>query len=41
LGCSGIWGWCFDSVFITSLLVLFLDFHSKNYSNKNEAKKNI
>ena len=41
LGCSGIWGWCFDAVFITSLLVLFLDFRSKNYSNKNEAKKKI
>ena len=40
-GCSGIWGWCFDAVFITSLLVLFLDFHSKNYSIKNEAKKKI
>ncbi|XP_050210424.1 uncharacterized protein LOC126660791 [Mercurialis annua] len=34
-GCSGILGWYFDAVFIASLLVLFLDFHSKNYSKKN------
>ncbi|KAJ4839091.1 hypothetical protein Tsubulata_037196, partial [Turnera subulata] len=38
-GCSGIWGWCFDAVFIASLLVLFLDFHSKNYSNKVKGDK--
>ncbi|OAY44902.1 putative elongation of fatty acids protein DDB_G0272012 [Manihot esculenta] len=38
-GCSGILGWCFDAVFITSLLVLFLDFHSKNYS-KQKTKGN-
>ncbi|XP_048231368.1 elongation of fatty acids protein sre1-like [Ricinus communis] len=38
-GCSGILGWYFDAVFIASLLVLFLDFHSKNYSKK-KAKGN-
>ncbi|XP_012071355.1 putative elongation of fatty acids protein DDB_G0272012 [Jatropha curcas] len=38
-GCSGIMGWCFDAVFITSLLFMFLDFHSKNYS-KEKTKGN-
>lgn len=36
-GCSGVWGWAFNVVFYTSLLLLFLDFHRKNYgasSNK-------
>ncbi|GAV61128.1 ELO domain-containing protein [Cephalotus follicularis] len=31
-GCSGIWGWFFNAVFISSLLVLFTQFYSKNYS---------
>ncbi|KAG2703706.1 hypothetical protein I3843_06G141100 [Carya illinoinensis] len=36
-GCSGVWGWCFNTVFYSSLLALFLDFHAKNYANsKNE-----
>ncbi|CAL1352659.1 unnamed protein product [Linum trigynum] len=40
-GCSGIWGWCFDSVFIASLLFLFLDFHTKTYmKSKNEVNGN-
>lgn len=30
-GCSGAWGWSFNMVFYTSLLILFLDFHKKNY----------
>ncbi|CAN1812993.1 Putative elongation of fatty acids protein DDB_G0272012 [Linum perenne] len=38
-GCSGIWGWCFDAVFIASLLFLFLDFHANNYSNDDKKKK--
>ncbi|KAM7250474.1 hypothetical protein ACFE04_022357 [Oxalis oulophora] len=37
-GCSGMWGWCFNAFFITSLLVLFLDFHSKNYSSSDKIK---
>lgn len=38
LGCSGVWpGWCFNTVFYSSLLALFLDFHAKNYVySKNE-----
>ncbi|XP_065870073.1 uncharacterized protein [Euphorbia lathyris] len=38
-GCSGILGWCFDAVYIASLLVMFLDFHSKNYSNEDLKPK--
>ncbi|OAY39880.1 elongation of fatty acids protein 3-like [Manihot esculenta] len=34
LGCSGIWGWCFNAVFNASLLLLFLDFHRKSYIKK-------
>ncbi|KAL5787465.1 hypothetical protein ACOSP7_004414 [Xanthoceras sorbifolium] len=33
-GCSGILGSCFSAAFISTLLVLFVDFHSKNYSAK-------
>ncbi|KAK0590101.1 hypothetical protein LWI29_022726 [Acer saccharum] len=33
-GCSGIWGSCFSAAFISTLLVLFVDFHSKSYSAK-------
>jgi len=32
IGCSGVWGWCFNVVFYYSLLALFLDFHAKNYA---------
>ncbi|WCJ18265.1 GNS1/SUR4 membrane protein family [Euphorbia peplus] len=38
-GCSGILGWCFDAVYIASLLVMFLDFHSKNYSKEDLKPK--
>ncbi|CAN0878586.1 Putative elongation of fatty acids protein DDB_G0272012 [Linum grandiflorum] len=38
-GCSGIWGWCFDAVFIATLLYLFLDFHKKTYSGGGSKKK--
>ncbi|XP_057976502.1 elongation of fatty acids protein 3-like [Malania oleifera] len=31
-GCSGFRGWCFNALFNASLLVLFLDFHTKNYA---------
>lgn len=34
-GCSGIRAWCFNALFNASLLLLFLDFHSKNYSQKD------
>ncbi|CAN1828875.1 hypothetical protein LINPERHAP1_LOCUS32362 [Linum perenne] len=37
-GCSGIWGWCFDAVFIASLLYLFLDFHAKTYNDGSDKK---
>lgn len=30
-GCAGVWGWCFNVVFYSSLLALFSDFHAKNY----------
>ncbi|KAL3724127.1 hypothetical protein ACJRO7_036190 [Eucalyptus globulus] len=30
-GCSGIPGWCFNIMFCASLLVLFIDFYTKNY----------
>ncbi|GLT85946.1 hypothetical protein SLE2022_041130 [Rubroshorea leprosula] len=33
-GCSGIWSWCFNMCFISTLLVLFTDFHRKSYSPK-------
>ncbi|KAL6964367.1 hypothetical protein U1Q18_035422 [Sarracenia purpurea var. burkii] len=38
LGCSGIWGWCFNAVFNVSLLALFIDFHSKNYARRKKEK---
>ncbi|KAF3435155.1 hypothetical protein FNV43_RR22242 [Rhamnella rubrinervis] len=38
LGCSGIWGWCFNIVFYASLLVLFVDFHAKNYGGSKSIK---
>lgn len=37
-GCSGIWGWCFNVVFYASLLVLFVDFHTKNYGGSLKSK---
>lgn len=37
-GCSGILGWCFNAVFNASLLLLFVDFHSKNYANKRKER---
>lgn len=33
-GCSGILSWCFNAVFIISLLFLFSDFHAKSYTPK-------
>ncbi|XP_031251262.1 putative elongation of fatty acids protein DDB_G0272012 [Pistacia vera] len=36
-GCSGIWGYCFSMAFISTLLVLFIDFHSKNYNAKKDV----
>ncbi|XP_059298350.1 uncharacterized protein LOC132051070 [Lycium ferocissimum] len=41
-GCSGFGHLCFNMIFNTSLLLLFLDFHSKNYANnvsKEREKK--
>jgi hypothetical protein len=44
IGCSGVWGWCFNVAFYSSLLALFLDFHAKNYplatpkTTKNDYK---
>ncbi|ESQ49395.1 hypothetical protein EUTSA_v10021309mg [Eutrema salsugineum] len=40
-GCSGIWGWCFNAAFNASLLALFFNFHSKNYSKmtRTEGRK--
>ncbi|KAF6147700.1 hypothetical protein GIB67_018962 [Kingdonia uniflora] len=39
IGCSGIWGWVFNAVFNASLLVLFTDFHSSNYSKTKKRGK--
>ncbi|XWS40319.1 hypothetical protein CRYUN_Cryun18bG0130500 [Craigia yunnanensis] len=39
-GCSGILSWCFNAVFIISLLFLFSDFHAKCYSLKIKANLN-
>ncbi|XP_022762092.1 uncharacterized protein LOC111307986 [Durio zibethinus] len=39
LGCSGIWGRCFNAVFNASLLALFLDFDGKSYANKKVVGK--
>nr|GLL32266.1 elongation of fatty acids protein 3-like [Ipomoea trifida] len=33
-GCSGIWAWFFNTIFVALLLTMFLDFHSTNYSSK-------
>ncbi|GAB2279461.1 hypothetical protein Dimus_014100 [Dionaea muscipula] len=40
MGCSGIWAWCFNALFNASLLYLFLDFHSKNYTKKMKMTTN-
>lgn len=37
-GCTGVGSWCFGFAFNASLLVLFLDFHSKNYANNNKKE---
>ncbi|OIS97226.1 elongation of fatty acids protein 3-like protein [Nicotiana attenuata] len=37
-GCTGVGSWCFGFAFNVSLLVLFLDFRSKNYT-KNVKKE--
>ncbi|KAJ0077933.1 hypothetical protein Patl1_36881 [Pistacia atlantica] len=39
LGCSGIWGWCFNAVFNFTLLALFVDFHGKNYHKKRRVEE--
>ncbi|XP_044462416.1 elongation of fatty acids protein 3-like [Mangifera indica] len=41
LGCSGIWGWCFNAIFNASLLALFVDFHGKNYHKKSRDGKRL
>ncbi|MED6123736.1 hypothetical protein PIB30_052171 [Stylosanthes scabra] len=38
-GCSGVWGWIFTVGFCASLLVLFVDFHKKNYGNAYSNSK--
>uniref|UniRef100_A0A2N9IQF6 Uncharacterized protein n=1 Tax=Fagus sylvatica TaxID=28930 RepID=A0A2N9IQF6_FAGSY len=38
LGCSGVWGWWFNTVFYSSLLALFLDFHTKNYATTEKMR---
>ncbi|KDP38885.1 hypothetical protein JCGZ_05042 [Jatropha curcas] len=38
LGCSGMWGWCFNAIFNASLLVLFVNFHGKSYAKKKIEK---
>ncbi|KAL1211849.1 Elongation of fatty acids protein 3-like [Cardamine amara subsp. amara] len=42
-GCSGIWGCYFNGAFNASLLVLFFNFHFKNYAKKTRevGKKNV
>ncbi|EXC65267.1 Putative elongation of fatty acids protein [Morus notabilis] len=32
-GCSGTWSWCFNILFNSALLVLFIDFRRKNYGD--------
>ena len=39
IGCSGIWGWCFNAVFNASLLGLFLDFHVRSYAHARRRKE--
>ncbi|GER33961.1 elongation of very long chain fatty acids protein 5 [Striga asiatica] len=33
-GCAGMWSWVLNMMFVTSLLVLFLNFHRKNYGGR-------
>lgn len=40
-GCAGIMACCFSATFIITLLYLFFDFHSKNYSAKAGTKDQI
>ncbi|XP_054794355.1 elongation of fatty acids protein 3-like [Prosopis cineraria] len=35
-GCSGVLGWSFNVVFYASLLILFVDFHKKNYGSNSK-----
>lgn len=35
-GCSGVWYWAFNTLFTTSLLALFINFHLKNYAQKKK-----
>ncbi|KAL0432416.1 UNVERIFIED_CONTAM: Elongation of very long chain fatty acids protein 7 [Sesamum latifolium] len=37
-GCSGFWAWGFSTLFTTSLLVLFVNFHLKNYAHARKMK---
>ncbi|KAL5992873.1 hypothetical protein ACLOJK_013792 [Asimina triloba] len=37
-GCSGIRAWVFNAGFNSSLLLLFLNFHSKNYGSEGRGK---
>ncbi|XP_058089568.1 elongation of fatty acids protein 3-like [Magnolia sinica] len=37
-GCSGLGAWAFNAGFNASLLLLFLNFHSKNYGSKEDDK---
>ncbi|XP_038684537.1 elongation of fatty acids protein 3-like [Tripterygium wilfordii] len=39
LGCSGMLGWGFSTVFGASLLLLFVDFHSKTYAKRRAGDK--
>nr|XP_016434918.1 PREDICTED: elongation of fatty acids protein A-like [Nicotiana tabacum] len=39
IGCSGVGILCFNMIFNTSLLLLFLDFRSKNYTNNMIIKE--
>lgn len=40
-GCSGILAWIFNAIFNTSLLLLFRNFHVKNYSTKTKEGSEI
>lgn len=38
-GCCGVWSWWFNMFFFSTLLALFLDFHSRAYGTKKTSKK--
>ncbi|KAL3634288.1 hypothetical protein CASFOL_021342 [Castilleja foliolosa] len=38
-GCSGMWAWGLSTLFTTSLLVLFVNFHLKNYGREGKNKR--